>query len=96
MSEKPLEQMTLHDLLINIEHLARDLSDHLDLNFLPKLQAMDELIHPKDGQETRDITVRGKAAEVLASDVFTQTLLQKMHLTLNAVDNSLRRQAEPN
>ena len=95
MSERSLDQMPLRELFVHAEHQARDLAEHLDLSFLPKLQALDDLLHPKPGAvEARDITVRNRAATVLESDEFTQQMLQKIHDSLNAIDEALRRRAE--
>lgn len=95
MADRPLEQMPLRELFVHIEHQARDLAEHLDLNFLPKLQALDESVQPKDEDHAvRDITVRNRAAQVLESDKFTLQMLQKMHDCLNAIDMALRQRAE--
>lgn len=95
MAERPLEQMPLRELFVHIEHQARDLAEHLELNFLPKLQALDESVQPKnENQEVRDITVRNRAAQVLESDKFTLQMLQKMHDCLNAIDAALRQRSE--
>lgn len=95
MAERPLKEMPLRDLFVHAEHQVRDLAEHLDLNFLPKLYSLDELVHPKEGtSDARDITVRNRATEVLESDKFTQQMLQKIHDCLNAIDEALRRRAE--
>jgi Rod binding domain-containing protein len=91
MSDRPLDQVPLRDLFSHAQHHARDLAEHLDQNFLTKLQELDELVHPKaDAQEIRDITVRSRAAQVLESDAFTRQLLQKMRDCLNAIDSALQ------
>lgn len=94
MPDRPLEQMPLRELFVHIEHQARDLAEHLELNFLPKLQALDESVQPKNEDQVRDITVRTRAAQVLESDKFTLQMLQKMHDCLNAIDTALRARAE--
>lgn len=95
MSDRPLDQMPLRELFVHAEHQARDLAEHLDLNFLPKLQSLDELLHPKAGAGVaRDITVRNRAADVLESDNFTQQMLQKIHDGLNSIGDALQRRAE--
>ena len=96
MSERPLNEMPLRDLFVHVEHQARDLADHLDLNFLPKLYSLDESVHPKEGtaSEARDITVRNRTTEVLESDKFTQQILQKIHDCLNAINEALLRRTE--
>lgn len=94
MADRPLDQMPLRELFVHAEHQARDLAEHLDLNFLPKLQALDELVHKKgEGEEARDISVRNRASDVLESNQFTQQMLQKIHDCLNAIDAGLRRRA---
>ncbi len=95
MSDQSLNQLPLRELFVHAEHQARDLAEHLELNFLPKLTVLDESVHPKtEDQAVRDITVRSRAAQVLESDIFTQQLLQKMHDCLNAIDAKLRQRAD--
>lgn len=95
MSDRQLNQMPLRELFVTAEHQARDLAEHLELNFLPKLQVLDEGVHPKsEEQAVPDITIRSQAAQVLESDKFTQQLLQKMHDCLDAIDSALRKRAE--
>lgn len=90
MQDRPLDQMPLRELFSHAEHQARDLADHLDLNFLTKLYALEELVHPKPGaEEIGDFTVRSRAAQVLESDDFTRQLLKKMQDYLNAIENAL-------
>lgn len=91
MSNRPLDQMPLRELFTHADHQARDLADHLDLNFLPTLHALEELAHPKpDAEEVGDFTVRTRAAQVMESDDFTRQSLQKMQDYLNAIENALR------
>jgi hypothetical protein len=91
MSDRPLDQMPLRDLFSHAEHQARDLAEHLDQSFLPKLYALDELVHPKPGaEEVGDFTVRSRASQVLESDDFTRQLLDKMQDYLNAIENALK------
>lgn len=95
MSDRMLEDMPLRELFVHAEHQARDLAEHLDLNFLPKLQALDDSVHSKPGEnDVRDITVRNRAAQVLESDTFTQQKLQKMHEYLAAINSALNRQVD--
>lgn len=91
MNDRPLDQMPLRDLFSHAQHQARDLAEHLDQNFLPKLHELDELAHPKlNAAEIRDFTVRTKAAQLLESDDFTCQLLHKMRDSLNAIERSLQ------
>ena len=98
MSEIPLDQTPLRDLFSQVKHQVRDLTEHLDQSFLPKLHALDDVTHPQSTgdprssqDEVRDITVRNRAADVVESDDFTQQLLHRMRDYLNAIDSALRK-----
>jgi len=91
-----LSQLTLRELFTHAERLARELIEHLDQGFLPKLQTMRELARPVDdlnAEQVPDVTVRNQAKQLLDSDEFTQPLLRKLDDYLQAIDVALHRNA---
>lgn len=92
--EPNLEGAPLRDLIVHAEHLARELIEHLDQSFLPKLISLDEAATLKDGHEpASDSLVRTKTAELLASDEFTHQKSRRMQDYLQAIDRALRSRA---
>ena len=90
MGDKPLEQMTLREMFVSAESLIRDVEDHLAKSFIPKLQDARELIDPAanagDPEAILDNTVRQHNSELLESDDYSQSLLEKLLHSLNAID----------
>ena len=82
MAERPLDQRTLSEKFVDAERMARELIDHLDRGFLPKIRGLQKLVEPPDGQsineDVEDLTVRIHAAGVLQSDLFTEELYDKL------------------
>ena len=90
--ERPIEQQTLREMLTNSERLARELIEHLEQGFLPKVQRLNELLHvPEDaeGGMVRDVTIRTQATTVLETDQFSQEMIEKMEQYLAALDNAI-------
>lgn len=93
MSASP-ESMTLRQKMTEGEHLARELIQHLEQGFLPKVQHVRRLTrpHPEAGEEElRDVTLRNAVGEVLASDDFTRQLSQKVRLFAASIEADVER-----
>ena len=90
MSERPLEQLTLREMVISAEHLIRELSMHLEQAFLPKVNALEKMVAAHATQDecslVQDVTVRNQAALVLQSDEFSQRLYKKLNDCLAAIE----------
>jgi hypothetical protein len=90
VDERPAEQLTLRERFTSAEWLIRELLEHLEQNFLPKSRAVEELVrsHARadERREFADTTVRTRVAALLASDDFSQTLLNKLERLLTAID----------
>jgi hypothetical protein len=88
-----VEQQTLRELFSNTERLTRELIEHLDKGFVPKVQQLKQLVRNGEptADEVLDVTVRNQAATVLISDDFNQGLCAKMDEFLSAIDHALAR-----
>jgi hypothetical protein len=95
VDERPIEQLTLRDLFGNSEWLIRELSEHLEQSFLPRIRAVDQLVQshsrPAERNEIPDSTVRSRVAAMLASDDFSQKLFSKLEAHLTAIDERSQR-----
>ena len=96
MAERPISQLTLRELFKTTEILARDLVEHLEKNFLPRVHGLEQLVQPQDVRfktHIPDVSVRRHASEALASDEFTQKQFKKINEYLAAIDQELARHA---
>jgi len=92
--EQHLDQLPLRELIVQTEHLTRELIEHLDQSFLPRLISLDEAATLKPGHDTApDTVVRTKTTELLDSDRFTQQKATRLQEYLNAIDVALRKRA---
>jgi hypothetical protein len=91
MAERPIEQLSLRDLFSNAEWLIRDLTEHIRQSFQTKARALSELVQPEKTPAERDAitdaAVRTQAAELLKSDDYSQTLMEKLDRYLTAIDD---------
>jgi len=96
--ERPVEQLTLREVFTHGERIARELIEHLEQGFLPKVRKLQGLIGPAAGASNEtvpDISVRSQAAELLESDAFTQELVARLNKFLGAMGNALERRGNP-
>jgi hypothetical protein len=95
MAGQPIGQLTLRELLIEAERTTRELSEHLELNLLPKANALQKLVRPSGGQpykaDVQDVTVRSHVKTVIDSEDFAENLLQKLAEYLQAINESTER-----
>ena len=90
MPERPIAQLTLRDIFSETEWLIRELNEHLKQSFHPKARALGEMVRsykvPDERNQIADNAVRIQAAAVIASDDYSQTLIQKLDRYLTAVE----------
>ncbi|HUG89672.1 MAG TPA: hypothetical protein VML55_02490 [Planctomycetaceae bacterium] len=95
MAERPLGQLTLSEKFVDAERMARELMDHLDRGFLPRIRELQKLVEPADGQplndEVEDLTVRIHAARVLESDLFTEELYARLERYCRSINADVSR-----
>lgn len=89
------KNLTLRELFTAAEHQSRELVTHLDLNFLPKVEALAKLVRPnKEGEDrssVADVTVRNQAAQIVESEKYTAQLYAKLEEYVRAIDESVTR-----
>lgn len=93
MSSAP-EAMTLRQKLIEGDHLARELLQHLEQGFAPKIQHLKRLSKPRSDaseEEIREISVRSAVEDVLASDDFTRRISLRLQQFVASIDQDVGR-----
>ena len=89
MSERPIEQLTLRELFTDAEMLCRELTEHLEQSFLPRIRAVEQVVRNHNKREEReeiaDATVRSRTAALLGSDDFSQQLFSRLEGYLAAI-----------
>lgn len=74
----PLEHLTLREKIRDAERVTRELRDHLELNFTPKVHDLRKMCRPPDDKPDADtfadVTVRVQSSQIIQSDRFTAGL----------------------
>ena len=96
MVERPIQQMTLREMLSDAERLTRELTEHLDQAFIPKCHELARLVRPINGEPPdiralEDVTVRTQAARILEAEVFTESVFEKLAAYCQAIDTAVHR-----
>lgn len=95
MIERPADQLTLRELFIEAERLSRELAEHLEQGFLPKVQNLSRLVDPGHvdihGNPAEDVSVRNCAAQLLESEAYTERLYVKVQEYCDAIDRDVSR-----
>ena len=94
MSDRPVESLTLRQKLIDAEKLARELVEHLERGFIPKVHQLRRTArraaNPEHQGEIKDLTVRNTVDQVLKSDDYTRQLGDRAISLLNAIDTDVQ------
>lgn len=88
-----LESMTLRQKLIEADKLARELKDHLERGFVPKVHKLRRITRQGsdlDEEDVTDVTVRSAVDQVLESDEFAHNLCQALRRFLTSIDDEIR------
>jgi hypothetical protein len=89
VDHRSVEQLPLRELFTGTEMLIRELTEHLQQSFLPRMKAIVELVeshgNARERDEIADSTVRTRMAALLASDDFTQQLFARLERHLSAI-----------
>lgn len=95
VKERPIENLTLRELLRDAEVVGRELADHLERGFAPKTGDLALLICPKSDGELNhaleDGTLYHTIRQVLDSHQFTEILIARFRQLLKAIDRSVSR-----
>jgi hypothetical protein len=88
-----IESMTLQEKVKKTEQLMRELIEHLDLGFSPKLKKLQKISRVGKSQsqleEIGDLTIRTHVALVLESEKFSQELFAKLTLYTSAIESDM-------
>lgn len=95
MAGPPIQQMTLRELLTESERLARELIEHLERGFIPRVRSLGTLVRPTPtgsfATDIEDVSVRNSVAEVLAGDEFTEEICERLSACCDAIEREGRR-----
>jgi hypothetical protein len=88
-----IEGMTLQDKVKNSELLVREMIEHLELGFLPKLKNLQKISRVSNNlsqlEEIADLTIRNHVVQVLESEQFTESLFEKLSLLTSALEKDM-------
>lgn len=88
-----IEGMTLQDKVKNSELLVREIIEHLELGFLPKLKNLQKISRVSNNlsqlEEIADLTIRNHVVQVLESEQFTESLFEKLSLLTSALEKDM-------
>lgn len=94
MSERPLENLTLREKLIEAERLLRELTDHLERGFIPKAHETRRLARranePENQDDIKDVTIRSSSDELLRSDAYSRQLCERNIKLLAAIEQDVQ------
>ncbi len=89
----PIDQLTLREKLRDAEHVLRELAEHLELGFIPKVHELKKLSRQHDpssgAQPVADVTIRSYVSGVIESDRFTGGLVESLEKYLNAIEKDV-------
>jgi len=88
-----IESMTLHEKVKKTEVLVRELIEHMELGFLPKLKSLQKISRVGSSrsqlEEIADLTIRNHVSQVLESEQFTESLFEKLSSLTNALEKDM-------
>ena len=89
-TERDSNDYTVRELFTESERLARELVDHLENGFVPKLHALRDLVSPRrnapDELPIEDSVVRTQTSNILTSDHFGDHLATRLIELCHAID----------
>ncbi len=96
MSERAIEDQSLRERMGHADQLLRELSEHLNQSFLPKLRAASDLVRSGsvERDDIADSTVRNAMSALIKSDNFTQTLIDKLDPYLSSIHKGVEQVLE--
>jgi len=88
-----IEGMTLQEKVKKSEVLVREMIEHLELGFLPKLKKLQKISRVGRSQsqleEIADLTIRTHVSQMLESEQFTESLFEKLSALTNALEKDM-------
>ena len=88
-----IDQLTLREKLRDAAHVARELIEHLELGFVPKVHELRKLSRQHDPASglppVADVTIRSYVSAVLESDQFTAGLNDNLEKYLSSIQKDV-------
>lgn len=91
---KSIEGMTLQEKVKNTELLIRELIQHLEMGFVPKLKQLQKVSRVGKSQsqleDIADLTVRNHVSQVIETEQFTDELYQRLKEYTEALEKDMQ------
>ena len=97
MSNYRLESMTLREKYKAADVIVRELIEHIELGFLPKVRQLERLVEPQESSgvyrlpenSATDRTIRDEVGVVLESELFTDDVVEQLRALLESIDSDV-------
>lgn len=99
MPRHNLEDLTLRDKFKEANLVAREFTEHVEQNFLPRSKQLARLVRPKfesakdyeidEEADVEDVTVRNGVARLLESENYTDELFKLVRAYLESIDQEI-------
>ena len=88
-----IDQLTLREKVREAERVLRELVEHLEMGFIPKVHELKKLSRQHDpasgSPPVADVTIRSYVSAVVESDRFTGGLVESLDNYLNAIQKDV-------
>lgn len=84
-----ISQLPLRDKFTSAERLTRELIDHLEQGFLPRIQQVRRVCRKDESDGVTDKTVRHECSRLIESDKFTQKLTDELQALLDGIASEM-------
>ncbi len=88
-----IDNLTLREKLRDAEHVLRELAEHLEQGFIPKVHELKKISRQPDpasgAAPVADVTIRSYVSGVVESDRFTGGLVESLEKYLNAIQKDV-------
>ena len=88
-------QLPLRDRLKHAEMLARELVEHLEQGFIPKVERVRKVTRQANTDSTTDHTIRDQVDLVLNSERFTREVYSKLNACLQSISTDVEKMVTP-
>ncbi len=94
MQKYRLDNMTLREKYKAADVIVRELIEHIELGFLPKVRELERLVEPQEAsgvyrlqeRSATDRTIRDEVGVVLESELFTDDVFEQLRDLLESID----------
>ena len=84
---RPVERWTLRELINGSDHVCREITEHLNTDYIPVVRELNKLLRPYKNRkiEVADRTVANTTARVDRSEVYATDLIGQLEQILAAI-----------